>query len=134
MDIQDVRTRRISWAAVALGVSIVSLGIFIALAALYMASISDILWLLLILPSVFLILLGGAVFMNRYDVGHVPRPHEPVIYQSNMDRVQDYAHHNKAWENVSRWNRKYGRGRPRSGGPMVKDHESETPSEQKRKT
>lgn len=98
-----------SRAAAVLGIAIAAAGAALALVSLLMAAASGSAgWLLLTLPAVGLMELGATVYRARFGSPSGPRTAHPA--EVKRSPVQDFAHHNKAWDNVDRWERKYEHG------------------------
>jgi hypothetical protein len=109
-------------AAVILGIAIALLGVATGLASFYMAfSTGNGWWLLLLLPALGLLKLGSMVFRARLEGARGFRSIRPASVKRT--HVQDFAHHNRAWDNVSRWEKRYGGGTDgevRSAKPQMK--------------
>ena len=106
MFLPSVRSSR---AAAVLGVAVASLGAALALASAAMAAVSEeASWLLLMLPALGLLKLGTTIYRARYDLAAGPRRLRPARISRSF--VQDFAHHNKAWDNVARWEARYDHG------------------------
>jgi hypothetical protein len=96
-------------AAVVVGIAIALLGVIVGAASIHMAySTANGWWLLLLLPALGLVKLGTMVCRARPEGAKRFRPIRPVGVKRT--HVQDFAHHNRAWDNVSRWEKRYGGG------------------------
>ncbi|GEM_PF-5360184 len=94
-----------SRAAAFLGILLIALGVAIALASVAMAASSgNAGWLVLMLPAAGLMDMGTTIYRARYDLA--ARPRRIRTARPRRSPVQDFAHHNKAWDNVARWESK----------------------------
>jgi len=122
MGIAGLTAREGSRAAAALGVMIASLGAVLAIFSIAATVVSGSGgWLLLMLPALALMKLGSMVHNAAHGSPAGPRKNGPEKVRRTP--VQDFARHNRAWENVARWEERYGpvrRGERSTGKPQRK--------------
>jgi hypothetical protein len=107
--------------AVVLGAAIILLGVAVGIVSLVMAFTSgNAGWLFFLLPALVLARVGMMVSKARVEGAVRVRP----IERKGIRRfaVQDFARNNRAWDNVARWEKKYGQGAKDEGstGPQKK--------------